>query len=180
MNSLPSRTKALIGVSFREFARYALPSIIGMLIVGLQTIIDGLFVGRGVGALGLAAVNIAMPLISSMLSVSIMIISGGIVITGIAKGQGDEARAKGYTSLRLPLSPCWSPSRRYPCWSASSSNHCVISLAATMRCILLSDNTLASSVAASSSTASPTSRRPSPASTGNPTGCLSAASSVAW
>ncbi len=38
MNSLPSRTKALIGVSFREFARYALPSIIGMLIVGLQTI----------------------------------------------------------------------------------------------------------------------------------------------
>ena len=99
MNSLPSRTKALIGVSFREFARYALPSIIGMLIVGLQTIIDGLFVGRGVGALGLAAVNIAMPLISSMLSVSIMIISGGIVITGIAKGQGDEARAKGYTSL---------------------------------------------------------------------------------
>ena len=99
MNSIPSRTKALIGVSFREFARYALPSIIGMLIVGLQTIIDGLFVGRGVGALGLAAVNIAMPLISSMLSVSIMIISGGIVITGIAKGQGDEARAKGYTSL---------------------------------------------------------------------------------
>ena len=99
MNSLPSRTKALIGVSFREFARYALPSIIGMLIVGLQTIIDGLFVGRGVGALGLAAVNIAMPLISSMLSVSIMIISGGIVITGIAKGQGDETRAKGYTSL---------------------------------------------------------------------------------
>jgi Na+-driven multidrug efflux pump len=60
MNSLPSRTKALIDVSFREFARYALPSIIGMLIVGLQTIIDGLFVGRGVGALGLAAVNIAM------------------------------------------------------------------------------------------------------------------------
>ena len=48
MNSLPSKTKALIGVSFREFARYALPSIIGMLIVGLQTIIDGLFVGRGV------------------------------------------------------------------------------------------------------------------------------------
>ena len=65
----------------------------------MQTIIDGLFVGRGVGALGLAAVNIAMPLISSMLSVSIMIISGGIVITGIAKGRGDEALAKGYTSL---------------------------------------------------------------------------------
>lgn len=96
---IPSKTKAIIGVSFHEFLKYALPSIIGMLIVGLQTIIDGLFVGRGVGALGLAAVNISMPLISSLLSVSIMIISGGIVITGIAKGQGDEERVKGYTTL---------------------------------------------------------------------------------
>lgn len=96
---ISSKTKALVGVSFHEFAKYALPSIIGMLIVGLQTIIDGLFVGRGVGALGLAAVNISMPLISSMLSVSIMIISGGIVITGIAKGQGDDERVRGYTTL---------------------------------------------------------------------------------
>ena len=79
--------------------RYALPSIVGMLIVGLQTIIDGLFVSRGVGALGLAAVNLSMPLISVMLSVAIMIISGGIVIAGIAQGQGDEERVKGYTTL---------------------------------------------------------------------------------
>ena len=83
----------------KELFRYALPSIIGMLIVGLQTIIDGLFVSRGVGALGLAAVNLSMPLISVMLSVAIMIISGGIVIAGIAKGHGDEARVKGYTTL---------------------------------------------------------------------------------
>ncbi len=99
MHTFPSKTKAIIGVSFHEFVKYALPSIIGMLIVGLQTIIDGLFVGRGVGAIGLAAVNISMPLISSMLSVAIMIISGGIVITGIAKGQGDDEQVRGYTTL---------------------------------------------------------------------------------
>jgi len=94
------RVKAFIGgESFREFTRYALPSIVGMLIVGMQTIIDGLFVGRGVGSLGLAAVNLSMPLISSMLSVTIMVISGGIVITGIAKGEGDEERVRGYTTL---------------------------------------------------------------------------------
>ena len=83
----------------KELFRYALPSIVGMLIVGLQTIIDGLFVSRGVGALGLAAVNLSMPFISVMLSVAIMIISGGIVIAGIAKGRGDEERVKGYTTL---------------------------------------------------------------------------------
>ena len=83
----------------RLLLRYALPSIVGMLIVGLQTIIDGLFVSRGVGALGLAAVNLSMPLISVMLSVAIMIISGGIVIAGIAQGHGDEERVRGYTTL---------------------------------------------------------------------------------
>ena len=83
----------------KQLLRYALPSIIGMLIVGLQTIIDGLFVSRGVGALGLAAVNLSMPLISVMLSVAITIISGGIVIAGIAQGRGDEERVKGYTTL---------------------------------------------------------------------------------
>ena len=87
----------------KELFRYALPSIIGMLIVGLQTIIDGLFVSLGVGALGLAAVNLSMPLISVMLSVAIMIISGGIVIAGIAKGRGDEERVKGYTTLTFAV-----------------------------------------------------------------------------
>ena len=87
----------------KELFRYALPSIVGMLIVGLQTIIDGLFVSRGVGALGLAAVNLSMPLVSVMLSVAIMIISGGIVIAGIAKGRGDEERVKGYTTLTFAV-----------------------------------------------------------------------------
>ena len=87
----------------KELFRYALPSIVGMLIVGLQTIIDGLFVSLGVGALGLAAVNLSMPLISVMLSVAIMIISGGIVIAGIAKGRGDEERVKGYTTLTFAV-----------------------------------------------------------------------------
>lgn len=86
------------GVS-RQLFNYALPSVLGMLIVGLQTIIDGLFVSRGVGAEGLAAVNISMPLINVMLAVSIMIISGGVVITGVAQGRGEDRLVRGYTTL---------------------------------------------------------------------------------
>ena len=85
----------------RQLLKYALPSVVGMLIVGLQTIIDGLFVSQGVGTLGLAAVNISMPLINVMLSVAIMIISGGIVIAGTAKGRGDHRLVRGYTTLTL-------------------------------------------------------------------------------
>lgn len=83
----------------RQLFNYAAPSIVGMLIVGIQTFIDGMFVSKGVGALGLAAINISMPLISIMTSIAIMIISGGVVISGIAKGSGDTTRAKGYTTL---------------------------------------------------------------------------------
>lgn len=86
------------GVS-RQLLGYALPSVVGMLIVGLQTIIDGLFVSNGVGPEGLAAVNISMPLINVMLAISIMIISGGVVITGVAHGRGEQALVRGYTTL---------------------------------------------------------------------------------
>ena len=93
----------ILSVVNKSLLSYALPSIAGMLIVGFQTIIDGLFVGQGVGAVGLAAVNISMPLISSMLSVIIMIVSGGVVITGIAKGNNDQQKVKGYTTLTLAI-----------------------------------------------------------------------------
>lgn len=86
-----------------QLLKYAFPSVIGMLIVGMQTIIDGIFVSKGVGTLGLAAINLSMPLINIMLSISIMIISGGVVIAGIAQGRGDKQLVKGYTSLTFAI-----------------------------------------------------------------------------
>lgn len=92
----------------RQLFKYAWPSIIGMLIVGIQTFVDGIFVSKGVGALGLAAINLSMPLISVMTSIGIMIISGGVVIAGVAKGEGDMTRSRGYTKLTFAvlLSAC--------------------------------------------------------------------------
>lgn len=83
------------------FFRFAGPSILGMLIVSMQIMIDGFFVSLKIGATGLAAVNLSMPIISIVLSVALMIISGGIVITGIAKGSKNETKAAGLTSLTL-------------------------------------------------------------------------------
>ena len=87
----------------RELLAYALPSIVGMVIVGIQTFVDGIFVAKGVGTLGLAAVNLSMPMISVMLSVTIMIISGGIVVAGVEKGRGNEPLARGYTTLTFAV-----------------------------------------------------------------------------
>ena len=45
----------------KEFLKYAIPSSLSMLISALYTIIDGIFVGQGVGDSALAAVNIVLP-----------------------------------------------------------------------------------------------------------------------
>ncbi len=85
------------------FFSFAAPSILGMLIVSAQIMIDGLFLSAKVGALGLAAVNLSMPVISIMLSIALMIVSGGIVITGVAKGSKDEKLAAGFTTLTITI-----------------------------------------------------------------------------
>lgn len=87
----------------RIFIKYALPTIVGMMIVSLQSIIDGMFVSKGVGPQGLAAINLVMPLVSVLFSISIMIASGGVVIGGIALGEGDEHKVRGYTTLTLVI-----------------------------------------------------------------------------
>ena len=88
------------------FFKFAIPSILGMLIVSLQIMVDGLFLSKGIGPLGLAAVNLSMPLINLLLSVALMICIGGGVLVGIASGNKDFVRAKGLTSLTLVLLLC--------------------------------------------------------------------------
>jgi Na+-driven multidrug efflux pump len=85
------------------FFKFAIPSIFGMLVVSLQMMIDGMFLGRNVGALGLAAVNLSMPLINFLLSIGLMICVGGGVITSIYTGRKKLSRALETTSLTLIL-----------------------------------------------------------------------------
>lgn len=85
------------------FFKFAIPSIFGMLVVSLQMMIDGMFLGRNVGALGLAAVNLSMPLINFLLSIGLMICVGGGVITSIYTGRKKLNRALETTSLTLIL-----------------------------------------------------------------------------
>ena len=48
----------------RKFFNYVIPAAIGMLVTSLYIVVDGMFVGKGVGSNALAAVNIAFPIIS--------------------------------------------------------------------------------------------------------------------
>lgn len=76
------------------FLNYLIPSITGMLIMSLQIVIDGIFVGRGVGSDGLAGVNIVVPFFGLFIAIGLLIGLGGSTIVSIYLGQGkvNEAR----------------------------------------------------------------------------------------
>lgn len=44
--------------------RFAVPSIVAMLVSSLYNIVDQIFIGQGVGYLGNAATNVAFPFVS--------------------------------------------------------------------------------------------------------------------
>ena len=77
----------------KVFFKFAIPSIIGLLIVSMQMMIDGMFIGKIVGPRGLASINLAMPYMSIIMSVSMMIIAGGAVLASISLGEKQKQKA---------------------------------------------------------------------------------------
>lgn len=77
----------------RLFFKLFLPTLLGMIFNALITIIDGIFVGRGVGADGIAAVNIIAPLFMITTGIGLMFGIGASVMAGISLSQKDYKRA---------------------------------------------------------------------------------------
>lgn len=79
----------------RLFFKIFIPTLLGMIFNALITIVDGVFVGRGVGPDGIAAVNIIAPLFMVTTGVGLMFGIGASVVAGIAMSQKDYRRASG-------------------------------------------------------------------------------------
>lgn len=70
--------------------KFALPSIIAMLVSSLYNIVDQYFIGRSVGELGNAATNISFPLSISCISISLLFGIGGASAFNIAMGKSEK------------------------------------------------------------------------------------------
>ena len=55
-----------------NFLRFIIPSILAQWVFTLYTIVDGIFVAKGVSEVALTAVNISMTFTSALFSVSIL------------------------------------------------------------------------------------------------------------
>lgn len=78
------------------FWYYAIPSIAAMLVNGIYTVIDGIFIGQIVGAEGLAALNFAWPIHGTILGIGIMIGMGTGTWMSILQGRSDHQAPRRY------------------------------------------------------------------------------------
>lgn len=73
--------------------RFALPSIISMLVSSLYNIVDQIFIGWGVGTIGNGATNVAFPFTSIMLAISLTIGVGSAAKFSLELGRGNKREA---------------------------------------------------------------------------------------
>ncbi len=78
----------------RLLLRLSLPSVIGMLVMASYNIADSIFIGRGVGPIGLAAVMICFPIQFLGGALAIMAGVGGASVVSRSLGAGDTDRAQ--------------------------------------------------------------------------------------
>jgi putative MATE family efflux protein len=72
---------------------YVVPSVLSSCCFFFFTLVDGIFVGRGVSTDALGAVNLALPFILVINAFNMLITMGGVTITAIRLGRGDTAGA---------------------------------------------------------------------------------------
>jgi putative MATE family efflux protein len=85
------------------FWMYAIPSVFLMIIQGTAAFIDSVFVGRYVGADGLAAITLVMPLIMLLIGFGSMIAVGGTTLAGIEKGAENFKRSNNIFNITTSL-----------------------------------------------------------------------------
>lgn len=67
----------------KALIRYILPALGGLFVTYLYNVVDGIFVGQGVGSAALGAVNIAVPFITTVVAVTAMFPMGGATVVAI-------------------------------------------------------------------------------------------------
>lgn len=78
----------------KTFFKYVIPSILSMWVYAIYTIVDGIFVAKGVGEYAFAAIDLSMPIINTIFAISIMFAIGTSTIVAIYIGEDNVKRAK--------------------------------------------------------------------------------------
>lgn len=89
----------------RLLLTFAVPAIVGLMINALYNIVDRIFVGNGVGALGLAGIAVSFPSFVIMMAFAMMVGVGGSVSFSIRLGQKKSPSRKKFWETHWCLFP---------------------------------------------------------------------------
>lgn len=75
-------------------AKFALPSIVAMVVNSLYNVVDQIFIGQSIGHLGTAATTAAFPLTTIAMALSLLVGAGGAALASIKLGEKQEKKAE--------------------------------------------------------------------------------------
>ncbi|MDE5772104.1 MAG: MATE family efflux transporter [Ruminococcus sp.] len=88
---------------FRLMVKFAVPSILGMLVTSLYNIVDQLFIGNAVGIAGNAATNVAFPFTTACAALALLFGIGGASCFNLTMGRGDKKQASFFAGNSFTL-----------------------------------------------------------------------------
>jgi putative MATE family efflux protein len=83
--------------------KFVLPATIGLIVAGIQGVIDGFFVGNVVGSQGLAGITLAFPAFLTIVAVGYMIGIGTSSLVALALGRANRQEALKLVHNAFPL-----------------------------------------------------------------------------
>ena len=81
------------------FFKYFVPATLGLILMSANILIDGLFVGNGIGTAALAGVNLSYPVISLIMAIALWIGIGGATKYSISIGENRPKKASSIFSI---------------------------------------------------------------------------------
>lgn len=106
-----TNTKDFIEKPVKElFFRYLIPSICGTMVTSIYVLADTIIIGKGIGAVAMAALNIALPIYNMFFGMGLLFGVGGSVLMSIYRGRGEKEKADAYFTMAfiLNLAACLS------------------------------------------------------------------------
>lgn len=85
------------------FYKYLIPSVSATMVTSIYILADSIMIGKGIGELAIAALNIVLPLFNIMFGTGALFGVGGAVLFSVAMGNGDTERAKRYFTIAALL-----------------------------------------------------------------------------
>lgn len=86
---------------FRIWSKFIMASVVGIVLNTIYTIIDGIFVGQGVGEVGLVAINIVWPAITIVIGTGLMLGIGASSLIAIKLGKNDLNTSEKYLGTTI-------------------------------------------------------------------------------